>query len=430
VRTAVTVSRSLVEPERMSTPTAFPTDEQAGAASPTRPCFCAQDHLEPILLEHLVAVGGRVRFGTELAELRTHPGGVSAELLDRASGRRSRVHARYVVGADGPRSTVRPALGIGVTDLGTLGEFVAVTFRADLARRMPRTPSVINVVELPGAEGLLVPTSADDRWIYAGRSTGDLRDPREQLRLATGVPDLEPEILTVMPFTMGAHMADALRSRDGRGFLVGDAAHRTTPEGGIGMNTAIHAAHNLAWKLAWVLRGHAGEALLDSYSEERRPVGLANALRSLHPGTAVDPLALDLGVTYDSAVLAADAGQRAPHAWVRHAGRRISAVELFDGRMTVLAGHGGGHWRSAARELAADGLPIVGLSVGRDLHPVDATFAERYRLGDTGAVLVRPDGYLACRLDGSTRAASATLRAAVRRALGRDGAAATRVRAS
>ena len=74
-----------------------------------------------------------------------------------------------------------------------------------------------------------------------------------------------------MAFVMGGHIADTFRA--GRGFLVGDAAHRTTPVGTLGMNTAIQGAHNLGWKLAWVLRGWAGEALLDSYEAERRPIG-------------------------------------------------------------------------------------------------------------------------------------------------------------
>lgn len=427
---AVTFSPTLVDPERLTTPTVFPTDEQALAVSPTSPCFCAQDHLEPILLEHLIARGGRVRFRTQLASLRTDSAGITAELRDRGPGRRSWVRARYVVGADGPRSTVRSALRVGVEDLGTLGEFVAVTFRADLTPRMPRLPSVINVVETPGAEGLLVPTSTDDRWIYAYPAGQHPADYRTLLRRATGMPDLRPRILAIMPFTMGAQVAEVVRR--GRGFLVGDAAHRTTPMGGIGMNTAMHATHNLGWKLAWVLRGHAGESLLDSYQDERLPVGRQNALRSLRTDVAhYDGLAIDLDVEYASDVVAADAGQRAPHAWIRYAGQRISTLDLFDGRLTVLSGHDGDHWRVAARGLAAAGLPIVGVTVGRDVHAVDDTFAGRYRLGPAGAVLVRPDGYMAWRHDGAARGdAAAALRSAVNRALGSADHSTARNRAS
>jgi 2-polyprenyl-6-methoxyphenol hydroxylase-like FAD-dependent oxidoreductase len=427
VRPQITFSPTVVAPERASTPSVVPTDEQALAVSPTTPCFCAQDHLEPILLEHLLCWGGVVRFNTELTDLRTDSDGVRAELLDRVTGTRSRVQARYVVGADGPRSTVRAALGIGVEDLGTIGDLVAVTFRADLTRRMPRLPSAINVVEEPAAAGLLVPTSTDDRWIYARSADTGSANHLEPLRLATGVPDLAPEILSVMRFTMGAQLALALRSADGRGFLVGDAAHRTTPMGGVGMNTAIHAAHNLGWKLVHVLRGQAGEPLLDSYQEERLPVGRVNALRSLQTDLDDhDSVASDLGVRYRSSVIADDAGERAPHAWVRHAWRRVSTLDLFDGRLTVLTGTDGGRWRAATRRLAAEGLPIEALSVDRDIHPVDRDFAERYRLGRSGAVLVRPDGYLAARLGGLSRHATEALRDAVGRALGQHSTALSR----
>jgi hypothetical protein len=163
------------------------------------------------------------------------------------------------------------------------------------------------------------------------------------------------------------------------------------------MNTAIHAAHNLGWKLAWVLRGWADPALLDSYETERRPIGTENVLRSLQrgPGPAGDGLAWDIGVRYPSAAQDPAAGHRAPHAWVRYRGSRTSTIDLFDGRLTLLTGRRGGPWRHAATELATAGTPITVLGVGRDLQDEDGTFARRYALGDDGAALVRPDGYLA-----------------------------------
>ncbi|MGQ0718363.1 MAG: FAD-dependent oxidoreductase [Pseudonocardiales bacterium] len=384
VRPGLTVCDTLADPaQKMDMPFGYPTDEAALAVSPTTPCYCPQDHLEPVLLEHLRAHGGRVRFGTELTGSTTGATGVHAELRD-------------------------------------------------LTRRLPRPPSVLNFVEVAGAEGLFVPTSTDDRWIYGrewhpdrGESMADWTLHRciELLRAGTGLPDLRPEILAVMPFVMGGHVATS--SRAGRTFLVGDAAHRTTPVGGIGMNTAIHGAHNLGWKLAWVLRGWAGEALLDSYQAERRPIGTENVLRSLRqePQRAGEGLAWDVDVRYRSAVVEAGpgtgTGERAPHAWVRHGGSRVSTLDLFDGRLTVLTGSRGGPWRRAVAELAAAGLPIVALSAGRDLHDEDGALARHYRLGDAGAALVRPDGYLAWRRPGPGGDARAALRSAVGLALGR-----------
>ncbi|MGH4025800.1 MAG: FAD-dependent oxidoreductase [Pseudonocardiaceae bacterium] len=432
VRPFLAVSDTLSGPEHACVPIGYPTDEQALAVSPVTSCYCPQDHLEPVLAEHLAERGGRLRFDTELTALITDNTGVTAQLRERRSGRRFRVGARYVIGADGPRSTVRAALGIGVDDLGTIGEFVSVTFRADLTRRLPRIPCALNAVQAPGAAGLFVPTSTDDRWIYArqwhpgdGEMLSDWTPERctELVRTGTGLPDLDLQILAVMPFVMGGHVATAFRS--GSAFLVGDAAHRTTPMGGIGMNTAIHGAHNLGWKLAWVLRGWAGEALLDSYEAERRPVGTDNVLRSLNPepDATVDGLSIDIGVPYTSAVLdagpgsGAGTGERAPHAWVRYDGKRISTIDLFDGRLTVLTGGRADQWRRAAADLADGGFPITVLSAGRDLHYDEGEFAGRYLLGDTGVVLVRPDGYVAWRR--LTPTAPTALRSAVDRALSR-----------
>ena len=438
VRPVMAVSDTLVGPAHTSVPFGYPSDEQALAVSPTVPCCCPQDHLEPVLCDHLLECGGRVRFGTELTGLTLDAAGVTAGLRDRSTGTDFEVRARYVIGADGPRSAVRRALGIDVEDLGTIGDFVAVTFRADLARHLSRTPSAINAVEVVGAEGLFVPTSTDDRWIYAREwhpaRGDDIADWTPQrctalLRAGSGLPDLRPEILAVMPFVMGGHVARAFRS--GRGFLVGDAAHRTTPVGGTGMNTAIHAAHNLAWKLAWVLDGWAGEALLDSYEAERRPIGTENVLRSLRRGPAADSdaLAWDVGVRYASAVLPDAAGELAPHAWVRSAGRRVSTLDLFDGRLTLLTGRAADRWRRAAVEVRAGGPPITVRTVGVDLCDDDGgdgdggdgrdSVTGRYGLGDAGAALVRPDGYLAWRSPGPATDARAELRAAVDLVLGR-----------
>jgi 2-polyprenyl-6-methoxyphenol hydroxylase-like FAD-dependent oxidoreductase len=430
VRCGVRVSaHTLIDPRATASSVGYPTDEQALAVSPTTPCGCPQDHLEPVLLEHLLACGGRVQFGTELISCATGATGVDAELRNRRSGRGERVRARYVIGADGPRSTVRASQGIEVDELGTIGDVVAVTFRADLTRRLPYVPSVVNAVEVERATGLFVPTSPDDRWIYArewhperGESIMDWTPQRctELIRIASGVADLAPEILSVMPFVMGGHVATAFRA--GRVFLVGDAAHRTTPVGGIGMNTAIHGAHNLGWKLAWVLRGWAGEGLLDSYEAERYPIGTDNVLRSL----SQDPLpeganlAWDVGVRYTSAVIEAGpgTGQRAPHAWVRRGGSRVSTLDLFDGQLTVLTGPQGWSWCRAAAELAADGVPIVALSVGHGMDAEDGGLAEGYRLGDAGAVLVRPDGFIAWRRAECIGDARMALRSAVGLATG------------
>ena len=435
VQPVFSVSETLVGPAHATVPFGYPTEEEALAVSPVAPGCVPQDHLEPVLRDHLLQRGGTIRFGTELTALSTDPTGAWAELREIESDRRYRVRSAYVIGADGPRSHVRSALGIEVEDLGSIGDFVSVTFRADLTRRLPRVPSAVNAVEAAGAQGLFVPTSADDRWIYArvwhpesGDTLADLTPERITglLRAGTGLADLSPQILSVMPFGMGGHAAVTFRA--GRAFLVGDAAHRTTPVGGTGMNTAIQGAHNLGWKLAWVLRGWAGDELLDSYEAERRPIGVANVRRSLQRGPQphADGLSWDIGVRYESAVVTegAGAGQRAPHAWVRHHGSRISTIDLWAGRLTVLTGPQGGSWHRAAADLAVDGLPIVALAAEKDLReeaPADeGALSRRHQLGTTGAALIRPDGYVAWSCSSVPDDADGVLRSAVDGALGRS----------
>jgi putative polyketide hydroxylase len=232
------ISETLTGPRLDAIPFGYPTDEAVRAISPTTSCYCPQDQVEPVLVDHLRAVGGRIRFGTGLTHFDLDGDAVTAQLRDNATRHTWQIRARYLVGADGPRSGIRSRLGSGIDEFGTLGRFIAVTFRADLTRYLPQVPAAINAVQVAGAEGLLVPTSGDDRWIYARQCDVDedsvLNWPSQRwvevLRAATGVADLEPTVEQVLPFEMAGHVATAFRR--GRAFIVGDAVHRTTPVGG------------------------------------------------------------------------------------------------------------------------------------------------------------------------------------------------------
>jgi hypothetical protein len=284
--------------------------------------------------------------------------------------------------------------------------------------------------------------SGRHRWGYGWEpGDGDPVTPTseqvvQRIRASAGLPQLDVEIQGVFEWTFGAEIA--ARFRGGPVFLVGDAATRTSPRRATGMNTGMAAAHNLAWKLAWVLREWADEALLDTYEEERRPVGLANALRSLeqregpHETSGLE----DFGVTYVSAAIAptehveppatlgerAAPGRRAPHAWLDVTGRRMSTLDLFDGRLTLLTGPAGGDWCTAAERLAAAGLPLAALRFGPDVPDPDGSLALRYGVGVRGAVLVRPDGFVAWRAPSHPGDRASALGSAVDLATGRAAA--------
>jgi hypothetical protein len=266
---------------------------------------------------------------------------------------------------------------------------------------VPAVPNVLIALVGPGVEGVLVPCG-DGRWVYdidwpadTGASAADWTPARmaERIRRATGLPSLQLDIIGMFPWDFGATVARG--QRRGRAFLVGDAAHRTTPRGATGMNTGIADGHNLGWKLAWVIRGWATESLLDSYADERAMVGRANAEASLRTaqGEGIDAaLAQDFGVRYaSSAILGADdlVGGRAPHAWVAVDGRTVSTLDLFGDWFTVLSG-------SAAPAAPVPPHTVI-RRIGHELAGHDETFAAAYGLAGEDAIIVRPDGYVAWR---------------------------------
>jgi putative polyketide hydroxylase len=230
--------------------------------------------------------------------------------------------------------------------------------------------------------------------------------------------------------------------QDRRIFVIGDAAHLMPPNGGFGGNTGIHDAHNIAWKLALVVAGHAGRSLLDTYASERKPVAeftveqafsryvartapwLASSQR---PEPIVDDLHIELGYLYDSPhgthadprTTAGMPGSRAPHLWLTRSGQRVSTMDLV-GHFMVLAGADGGKWMRAAGEVAGSfsGLPLHAYCVGRDLGDAERRFADAYGISSTGASLVRPDGFVAWRSPDDARDCSSALRAALATSLG------------
>jgi putative polyketide hydroxylase len=438
--TTMAVSETLSQPAK-EVSLGVPPLGLSRTVSPTDLVVAPQDYLEPILLDHFHEVGGESRFGTELISFAMKDDLVRAELRPRGSAESYQLLTRYLVGADGPRSVVREQLGIELESLGSEGRHLAALFTADLARSVHHQFSVLNLVMKPGVEGLFVPTGAG-RWVYDIELDSDHPDAAaswtaerfvQRIRAAAGVSDLRLEMLGMFQWDFG--VAVASRYRRGRAFLVGDAAHRTTPRGATGMNTGIADGHNLGWKLAWVARGWAPEGLLDSYEDERGPVGRRNAARSMETGIGSSPestLGADFGVSYDSAVIAdgrtgelsfddlnqsARSGQRAPHVWIDVQGQRLSTIDLFDSTLTLLTGPASGAWRAAASGLPAS-LPLHVLAIGTELSDPTGKLTERYALAGAGAVLVRPDGYVSWTSNAAEDDAVESLRTAVAQSLG------------
>ena len=444
VQALMSIRPTLAGPQLAVVQLGFPTDEQALAVSPTRMALIPQDRLEPMLLDHARELGVEVRFGTELMSLEQDSSGVTAVVCSVTDGTCSTVRAAYAVGADGTRSTVRDLLGIEAHGPSDLGDYATVLFRANLWSLVGEERYGLYQVEGP-VPGVLVPSGTDDRWVLGmqwdprSESFADYTPERciELIRAATGVPDLEVEVLARMPIEFVAQAAD--RVRDGRVFLIGDAAHRMPPFGGRGLNTAVADAFGLSWKLAWVLRGWADAALLDTYAEEREPVGRHNlglaAQRS--QGGTPDGLTEDMGYVYRSAAIdagdsgdepapshlfptVATPGARLPHAMLRGPEGTMSTHDLIGQGLTLITGPGGDPWLDAVTNVAAGTpFPISAHVVGADFDSADGMFCERFGLGSDGAVLVRPDGHIAWRREaGAVVDLTAELRSAVAVATG------------
>jgi putative polyketide hydroxylase len=254
------------------------------------------------------------------------------------------------------------------------------------------------------------------------------------------VPDLAVKIDGFTTWRASACVAQRLQ--DERIFIVGDAAHLMPPNGGFGGNTGIHDAHNLAWKLALVLKGYAPERLLETYASERKPIAqftVEQAFSRYVERTApwlkatqktapvVGDFEIELGYLYDSpAGIHADphetfgmAGSRAPHLWLTRSGERVSTIDVV-GNYVLFAGPDGGQWRRAAAAIAGGfgGLPLDAYCVGRDLGDPDGHFAATYGISRSGASLVRPDGFIAWRSPAEAADPARALREALARSLG------------
>ncbi|MFD8487113.1 FAD-dependent oxidoreductase [Streptomyces sp. NPDC059712] len=517
--------------------------------SPSSWCLCSQNDLEPELLTHAVNLGGDLRFGTELLSFETDADGVTAIVKSRETGEHTTIRADYLVAADGPRSPVREQLGIGQSGPGDLFHNVSITFRSRrLADVVGDRRFIVCYLTDENADGALLPVDNRENWVFhapwhpeQGETVEDFTDERcaAHIRRAIGDPDLDVEITGKAPWHAAQRVARSYRS--GRVLLAGDSAHEMSPTGAFGSNTGIQDAHNLAWKLAAVLEGWAGEPLLDTYDAERRPVAEATSARAAHrsvehshPGFAPPPgmgsgapggapggaprgglgggpggggpggapreggpggvpggggpagmpggvpggggpagtrggapggggpagasggapagppggpqrgiLNVALGYRYpQGAVVGADPatpvvpegldltgapGSRAPHLWLRRGEERLSTLDLYEDSLVLLsdAAQPTG-WHEAATEVAAVlRVPLkpyrVGGTPGADLVPDDeeTDWARAHGVTRGGAVLIRPDGFVAWRSPGPAPDPEAMLRQVVGTVLSR-----------
>ncbi len=354
----------------------LPTKEQAAVLSPTAPLCAPQHHTEAVLLARARSLGVDVVFGQEV--LRVEVGDEGTEALIREGDRTRVVGARYVVGADGARSIVRRAVGIEMVGPGELDTgSVSVAFSARLWDVVGERRYGLYPIVRPDISSVFVPSGTGDHWVFGiGEDlVGSMKAPEltRLIRTAAGVPELQPRIHQIRTFKFAAEIAERFRSQSA--FLIGDAAHRVTPRGGTGMNTAIADGNDLGWKLSWVLNGWAEKELLDTYEAERRPIVAHNIQRSLDDqGSYRDPI--------DEIHI--DLGGRIAHVWVETERGPVSTLDLLGEGFTLFTGQDA---ETAIKPpVSVDGAAPV------TVRELPAITARALGIPPGGSQLVRPDG--------------------------------------
>jgi 2,4-dichlorophenol 6-monooxygenase len=252
-------------------------------SSPTKMNDLPQTLMEPLLFKTACSRGTQARMSTEYVSHMQDATGVTTTCRDRLTGKEFTIRSKYLIGADGGKSLVAEHAGLPFEGKMGVGGSMNILFRADLSKYVAHRPSVLYWVMQPGADvggigmGLVRMVRPWNEWLIVWGYDINGPEPEVTPEFATGVarqlvgdPDLQIELLSANVWTVNNRYAT--RTANGRVFCMGDAIHRHPPSNGLGSNTSIQDAFNLAWKLAMVLKGQAGERLLDSYNDERAPV--------------------------------------------------------------------------------------------------------------------------------------------------------------
>ena len=435
------------------------------AHTPTPLRNISQHRLEPLMAADIVDLPQvDLRYGIEWVEAEHDADGVTSLVRDTRTGATTTVRSNWLLAADGAGSAVRKSVGIEMIGPASLQDFVAIHFLADLRAYVADRLGVLHFVMDPEAGGTFIAHDLDREWVFmctfdpATQSIDDFTPARciDIVRAAIGDDATPIEVVRAGTWHMTAQVAE--RFRHGRVFLVGDAAHRFPPTGGMGLNTGVADAHNLVWKLHAVDTGRADDDLLDSYEAERKPVAetnchqsvtnafkmvlLAQALQLQPDSTAADLVAvlddpanhdaiaaavqaqathfdmlgLQLGYVYgqpardDPSAFEASAavGARLPHAWLAPDRSTLDLVHPVEFTLLTCGAHE--EWAAAFDRV---GMPVHHVPLTDDEPGVE--WRARCGLRSDDALLVRPDQHIAWRSDGRSVDESATALVELRR---------------
>ncbi|GKZ36600.1 hypothetical protein AbraIFM66950_007753 [Aspergillus brasiliensis] len=440
--------------------------EQTAKITPCKRIWLTQNMFEPLLRSGAHRFGAKQVFSTRVVHYDEHDDGVIVVVQDLATGKYSKYKTRYLVACDGNRSPTRRKEAIEWTGPGTFGNNISINFRADIAdylgsRAVHGVTYVINKdisggfrLEDGGKSGFLIVTRLRDRHDFEPNSVTE-QDARDAFFAASGIEeDVTIDIDYVSYWSVAALNCSQYSSQRGRVFLAGDAAHIMPPTGGMGGNTGIQDAYNLAWKLAYVLKGLADVSLLKTYTIERQPAAesimqqafsrLVNRVledKSIVHDEELPDDVCELGYCYRNGAFDysnvvdkgtskpwnnphkpnAVAGARLPHIkLVDHTSndKVISSHDLVRVNFVLLTADPFSPWLPAA---AAQAVTVDAFELSQSSDAIadpGGQFKKLCSMDHGEAILVRPDGLIAWRGKASSAGHSETLAAVLSKVLG------------
>lgn len=405
--------------------------------SPTQNAIISQDHLEEELFKKAKSLPLiDLRFNTEMIHASQDSDKVTIEILDRETQKKEILTADYLIAADGANSPLRKIFNVEMEGEEDLGSFCNIYCEMNLDEYVKDRKSASFMFTRPDLRGtFILSKDCQKKWLVGVRL-----DPNRNLtkdvftddfclefvKKLINDPSVEVRFINKAFWTMAALIAKQYRI--GKVFFAGDAAHRLPPTGGFGMNTGIQDAHNLAWKLAMVIKGQADDSLLESYFVERHQIAKTNTFWSRNNAkrferifgalaqgdlTAfeealkdqtnhINNILLDLGFVYGHEYEntqgpfkpTARVGARAPHCWLSTENVQKSILDLYLDEFVLVCHPEAEFWQETYQS-----FPCKVVTIGENGNYVDINrdFLEKYEISKKGAVLVRPDGHIAWR---------------------------------
>ncbi len=404
------------------------------AYSPTEHAIISQDNVEQELLKKAQSMPLiDVRFNTQMLHAVQNEQHVTVEILNKDTQQKETLSAQYLIAADGANSLLRKLLNIEMEGMDNLGMFCNIYCEMNLDKYVQHRPSAGFMFTRPDVRGVFILSKdSHQKWLIGIRLDPSRHLTKELFTDAFCIdyvkkilndPAVEVRLINKAFWTMAALIAKEYRV--GRIFLAGDAAHCLPPTGGFGMNTGIQDVHNLAWKLAMVIKGQAKDSLLDTYYTERVQIAKTNTFWSISNAkrfekifTAlaqndlktfeetlkdqnrhINNLLLDLGFVYgseyqtqESYLPSAKIGARAPHCWLLKDHALKSTLDLYSTQFVLVCHPEALYWQTQYHQFPCR---IITIGSQGDYLDKDQDFLEKYDISKKGAVLVRPDGHVA-----------------------------------